>query len=55
MTRAKVGSAAMLEQFVPQEDVGYSADAEAAGFGGVMADEHFQPSDAADDLVSIGL
>ena len=43
MTRAKVGYAAMLEQFGPQEVVGYSAEAEAAGFQGVMAADHFQP------------
>src|SRR5450631_3576884 len=33
----------MLEQFAPQEDVGYSAAAVAAGFTGVMAADHFQP------------
>jgi G6PDH family F420-dependent oxidoreductase len=33
----------MLEQFGPQEVVGYSARAEAAGFDGVMAADHFQP------------
>lgn len=43
MARAKVGYAAMLEQFGPQEVVGYSAEAEAAGFEGVMAADHFQP------------
>src|SRR3954453_22911566 len=43
MTRAKVGYAAMLEQFGPQEVVGYSADAEAAGFQGLMAADQFQP------------
>jgi coenzyme F420-dependent glucose-6-phosphate dehydrogenase len=43
MTRAKVGYAAMLEQFGPGEVVGYSAEAEAAGFDGVMAADHFQP------------
>src|SRR5690242_13517402 len=43
MTRAKVGYAAMLEQFGPQEVVGYSAKAEACGFEGVMAADHFQP------------
>ena len=43
MTQAKVGYAAMLEQFAPQEVVGYSARAEAAGFDGVMAADHFQP------------
>jgi coenzyme F420-dependent glucose-6-phosphate dehydrogenase len=43
MARAKVGYAAMLEQFGPQEVVGYSVEAEAAGFSGVMAADHFQP------------
>ena len=43
MTQAKIGYAAMLEQFGPQEVVGYSAAAEAAGFEGVMAADHFQP------------
>ena len=43
MARAKVGYAAMLEQFGPQEVVGYSVEAEAAGFDGVMAADHFQP------------
>src|SRR5258707_2611487 len=33
----------MLEQFAPQEVVGYSADAERHGFTGVMAADHFQP------------
>jgi len=43
MTQAKIGYAAMLEQFGPQEVVDYSARAEAAGFSGVMAADHFQP------------
>ena len=43
MAQAKIGYAAMLEQFGPQEVVGYSAAAEAAGFSGVMAADHFQP------------
>ena len=43
MAQAKIGYAAMLEQFRPQEVVGYSAAAEAAGFSGVMAADHFQP------------
>jgi coenzyme F420-dependent glucose-6-phosphate dehydrogenase len=43
MSRAHIGYAAMLEQFAPQEVVGYSAAAEAAGFTGVMAADHFQP------------
>ena len=43
MALAKIGYAAALEQFGPQEVVGYSAAAEAAGFRGVMAADHFQP------------
>jgi len=43
MAQATIGYAAMLEQFGPQEVVGYSAAAEAAGFSGVMAADHFQP------------
>ncbi|HEY2888707.1 MAG TPA: TIGR03557 family F420-dependent LLM class oxidoreductase [Candidatus Limnocylindrales bacterium] len=43
MAQAKIGYAAMLEQFGPQEVTGYSAAAEAAGFDGVMAADHFQP------------
>lgn len=43
MTQAKIGYAAMLEQFGPQEVVDYAARAEAAGFNGVMAADHFQP------------
>ncbi len=43
MATPKIGYAAMLEQFGPQEVVGYSADAEAHGFDGVMAADHFQP------------
>jgi coenzyme F420-dependent glucose-6-phosphate dehydrogenase len=43
MVLAKIGYAAMLEQFKPQEVVGYSATAETAGFSGVMAADHFQP------------
>jgi coenzyme F420-dependent glucose-6-phosphate dehydrogenase len=43
MTQAKVGYAAMLEQFGPREVVDYSVSAEAAGFVGVMAADHFQP------------
>ena len=43
MAQAKIGYAAMLEQFGPQEVIGYSARAEAAGFDGVMAADHFQP------------
>ena len=43
MATAKIGYAAMLEQFGPQEVVGYSALAEQHGFSGVMAADHFQP------------
>jgi coenzyme F420-dependent glucose-6-phosphate dehydrogenase len=43
MTSPKIGYAAMLEQFGPQEVVGYSALAEEHGFSGVMAADHFQP------------
>ena len=43
MTQAKIDYAAMLEQFGPSEVVDYSALAEAAGFTGVMAADHFQP------------
>ncbi|HEY7522909.1 MAG TPA: TIGR03557 family F420-dependent LLM class oxidoreductase [Candidatus Limnocylindrales bacterium] len=43
MGTAKIGYAAMLEQFGPQEVVGYSAMAEEHGFSGVMAADHFQP------------
>jgi coenzyme F420-dependent glucose-6-phosphate dehydrogenase len=43
MTQAKIGYAAMLEQFGPREVVDYSAQAEAAGFTGVMAADHYQP------------
>jgi coenzyme F420-dependent glucose-6-phosphate dehydrogenase len=43
MATPKIGYAAMLEQFAPQEVVGYSADAETHGFTGVMAADHFQP------------
>src|SRR6266581_9148681 len=43
MATPKIGYAAMLEQFGPQEVVGYAADAEQHGFSGVMAADHFQP------------
>jgi coenzyme F420-dependent glucose-6-phosphate dehydrogenase len=43
MPKAKIGYAAMLEQFGPREVVDYSAHAEACGFEGVMAADHFQP------------
>ena len=40
---AKIGYAAMLEQFGPREVTEYSVAAEKAGFSGVMAADHFQP------------
>jgi G6PDH family F420-dependent oxidoreductase len=43
MATPTIGYAAMLEQFGPREVVDYSADAEAHGFSGVMAADHFQP------------
>jgi coenzyme F420-dependent glucose-6-phosphate dehydrogenase len=43
VTRARIGYAAMLEQFHPTEVVELSALAERAGFTGVMAADHFQP------------
>jgi coenzyme F420-dependent glucose-6-phosphate dehydrogenase len=43
VARAHIGYAAMLEQFHPTEMVELSARAEAAGFRGVMAADHFQP------------
>jgi coenzyme F420-dependent glucose-6-phosphate dehydrogenase len=43
MARAQVGYAAMLEQFDPTEAVGLAAQAERAGFNGVMVADHFQP------------
>jgi coenzyme F420-dependent glucose-6-phosphate dehydrogenase len=43
MSSLQVGYAAMLEQFTPQDVVGYSAHAEQHGFSGVMAADHFQP------------
>lgn len=43
MGRAHVGYAAMLEQFGPREITDYTVAAEAAGFQGVMAADHFQP------------
>jgi coenzyme F420-dependent glucose-6-phosphate dehydrogenase len=43
MAKAKIGYAAMLEQFGPREVVDYSVAAEKAGFSGVMAADHFQP------------
>ena len=43
MSTPHIGYAAMLEQFGPNEVTDYSAAAEAAGFTGVMAADHFQP------------
>jgi len=43
MGELTVGYAAMLEQFEPQEVVGYQALAEQHGFSGCMAADHFQP------------
>ncbi len=43
MGRTTIGYAAMLEQFHPGDVVRYCALAEAAGFSGVMAADHFQP------------
>jgi coenzyme F420-dependent glucose-6-phosphate dehydrogenase len=43
MTQAQVGYAAMLEQFGPIEVTEFTVAAEAAGFNGVMAADHFQP------------
>jgi len=43
MTGLQVGYAAMLEQFHPTEAVALTVYAEAHGFSGVMAADHFQP------------
>src|SRR5918911_3220209 len=43
MADLTVGYAAMLEQFGPQEEVGYQVLAEQNGFSGCMAADHFQP------------
>lgn len=43
MAQARIGYAAMLEQFGPTEVVDYTVAAEAAGFSGCMAADHFQP------------
>jgi coenzyme F420-dependent glucose-6-phosphate dehydrogenase len=43
MSAPHIGYAAMLEQFGPNEVIDYCANAEAAGFSGVMAADHFQP------------
>jgi G6PDH family F420-dependent oxidoreductase len=43
MATPTIGYAAMLEQFGPREVVDLCVAAEAAGFSGVMAADHFQP------------
>jgi coenzyme F420-dependent glucose-6-phosphate dehydrogenase len=43
LSKAHIGYAAMLEQYGPVEVTDYTAAAEAAGFTGVMAADHFQP------------
>ena len=43
MTQARIGYAAMLEQFHPTELLGFCEAAERAGFSGVMAADHVQP------------
>jgi coenzyme F420-dependent glucose-6-phosphate dehydrogenase len=43
MADLTIGYAAMLEQFAPQEVVGYQVLAEQHGFSGCMAADHFQP------------
>ena len=43
MAQAKIGYAAMLEQFGPAEILDLCARADSAGFSGVMAADHFQP------------
>lgn len=43
MAAARVGYSAMLERFAPSDVVQLAVAAEAAGFDGVMADDHFQP------------
>jgi coenzyme F420-dependent glucose-6-phosphate dehydrogenase len=43
MAQAKVGYAAMLEQFGPLEVTELSVKAEQSGFSGVMAADHYQP------------
>jgi coenzyme F420-dependent glucose-6-phosphate dehydrogenase len=43
MAQAKVGYAAMLEQFGPLEVTELSVKAEKSGFTGVMAADHYQP------------
>ncbi|MEZ5191070.1 MAG: hypothetical protein R2717_09855 [Schumannella sp.] len=39
----QIGYAAMLEQFAPAEALELAAHAEANGFSGVMASDHYQP------------
>jgi coenzyme F420-dependent glucose-6-phosphate dehydrogenase len=43
MSPASIGYAAMLEQFHPTEAIALAQHAEAHGFSGVMAADHFQP------------
>src|SRR4051794_26467783 len=43
MAEAKIGYAAALEQFAPNEIIDLSVAAEQQGFTGVMAADHFQP------------
>jgi coenzyme F420-dependent glucose-6-phosphate dehydrogenase len=43
MAGLTIGYAAALEQFAPQEVLGYTAAAEGRGFSGCMAADHFQP------------
>ena len=43
MPPARVGYAAMLEQFPPREVVELASEAERHGFSGVMAADHYQP------------
>jgi len=43
MTTPHIGYAAMLERFPPNEIIALAQQAEAAGFTGVMAADHFQP------------
>ncbi len=56
MAQAKIGYAAMLEQFGPAEILDLCARADAAGFSGVMAADHFQPwiAAAGPGLVRVG-
>lgn len=43
MSTPHIGYAAMLERFAPTEAIALARQAEAAGFTGVMAADHFQP------------